>query len=254
MSCFGFYKSTGLSMVVCLLLASSLFESSAFAQDDATERKYAPTSDYDQIEVEGWRVMVLRRLNQEDSEIGQKGLQLLGLQLKQITFLVPEPALSELKGITIWLDDDPRNQIHYHPEKKWLIDNDFNPDRAKAVDIGKIRHFVDVYRSQPFVVLHELAHAYHDQILGFDDSRVIEAYRKAKAGGKYESVLRIEGRVVEHYALTNHKEYFAEATEAFFGTNDFYPFVRSELAQQDETMHDLLKEIWLSPSAKQRED
>ena len=24
-------------------------------------------------------------------------------------------------------------------------------------------------------------------------------------------------------------EYFAEASEAFFGTNDFYPFVRAEL-------------------------
>jgi hypothetical protein len=39
-------------------------------------------------------------------------------------------------------------------------------------------------------------------------------------------------------------EYFAEATEAFFGTNDYYPFVRSELKVHDPKMYDVLKEAW----------
>ncbi|MBM3867292.1 MAG: zinc-dependent peptidase, partial [Verrucomicrobia bacterium] len=49
---------------------------------------------------------------------------------------------------------------------------------------------------------------------------------------------------VKHYGLTNHKEYFAEATEAFFYRNDFYPFVRAELKEHDATMHDVLAKIW----------
>ncbi len=47
--------------------------------------------------------------------------------------------------------------------------------------------------------------------------------------------------------LTNHKEYFAEGTEAFFNRNDFYPFVRAELKIHDPTLHDLLVEIWSEP-------
>ncbi len=39
-------------------------------------------------------------------------------------------------------------------------------------------------------------------------------------------------------------EYFAEATEAFFGTNDFYPFVRAELSRHDPEMADLLVKLW----------
>ena len=35
----------------------------------------------------------------------------------------------------------------------------------------------------------------------------------------------------------------AECSEAFFGTNDFYPFVRSELKQHDEKMYELLKKL-----------
>jgi dipeptidyl-peptidase-4 len=57
-------------------------------------------------------------------------------------------------------------------------------------------------------------------------------------------VLLYTGKVVRHYATTNHKEYFAEATEAYFYRNDFYPFVRAELQRHDSIMHDLLVEIW----------
>jgi dipeptidyl-peptidase-4 len=49
---------------------------------------------------------------------------------------------------------------------------------------------------------------------------------------------------VKHYAATNHKEYFAEGTEAYFYHNDFYPFVRAELKQHDPTLHDALEKIW----------
>ncbi|MEE3219803.1 MAG: zinc-dependent peptidase, partial [Planctomycetota bacterium] len=61
---------------------------------------------------------------------------------------------------------------------------------------------------------------------------------------KYEKVLLYNGRKVRHYALTNHKEYFAECSEAYFGTNDFYPFVRAELKEHDPHVYALLDEIW----------
>ena len=44
--------------------------------------------------------------------------------------------------------------------------------------------------------------------------------------------------------MNNPKEYFAESTEAFFGRNDFYPFVRSELQQHDPRMYELVKAAW----------
>ncbi|MFM8470978.1 MAG: metallopeptidase, partial [Limisphaerales bacterium] len=68
-----------------------------------------------------------------------------------------------------------------------------------------------------------------------------------KAAGTYENVLLYTGKKVKHYGLTNHKEYFAEATEAFFYRNDFYPFVRAELKEHDPTMHDVLMKVWDEP-------
>ena len=45
-------------------------------------------------------------------------------------------------------------------------------------------------------------------------------------------------------ALNNPQEYFAELSEAWFGANDFYPFVRPEVQQHDPEMAKLLKKLW----------
>ena len=94
------------------------------------------------------------------------------------------------------------------------------------------------------VILHELAHAYHDQILSFDEPRIIAAYKKAMKEKLYDKALLYTGKKVRHYGACNHKEYFAEGTEAFFYRNDFYPFVAAELKEHDPVLYDLLVEIW----------
>lgn len=63
-------------------------------------------------------------------------------------------------------------------------------------------------------------------------------------GGQYESVLQFDGREKRAYALENDQEYFAEGTEAFFGTNDSYPFVRAELLRHDPKLFEVLQEVW----------
>lgn len=110
-----------------------------------------------------------------------------------------------------------------------------------------VRHVRDgfsMWAQHPYVVLHELAHAYHDQVLSFDQPEVIAVYDAAKEGGLYEKVLSHTGQTVQHYGMNNHKEYFAESTEAYFGVNDFYPFVRAELKTHDPRMFALLEKIW----------
>ena len=44
--------------------------------------------------------------------------------------------------------------------------------------------------------------------------------------------------------MTNPMEYFAEATEAFFSRNDFFPFDRAELKQHDPELVQLLTKLW----------
>ena len=83
-------------------------------------------------------------------------------------------------------------------------------------------------------------------MLGFDHPEILELYEQAKANGSYERVKRHNHEPQKAYAITNHKEYFAECTEAFFGENDFYPFNSRELKEHDPEMYALLTEIWIT--------
>jgi tRNA U38,U39,U40 pseudouridine synthase TruA len=98
-------------------------------------------------------------------------------------------------------------------------------------------------------VMHELAHAYHDQFLdkGFENKVVKDAYNAAMESKKYESVLHWNGSETKHYATSNQMEYFSESTESYFGTNDFYPFVRAELKTYDPDTFKMLESVWGTP-------
>ena len=97
------------------------------------------------------------------------------------------------------------------------------------------------------MVLHEMAHAYHHLVLGDDFKAIEAAYRHAVDAKLYESVPYCGGGKQKAYALTNSKEYFAELSEAYFGRNDFYPFVRSDLKKHDPQGYQLMEQVWGKP-------
>jgi len=205
-----------------------------------------PSTQYESQFVEGWTVHVNRILLRQEAGLGAEALKLLGMMLYGITRAVPEQPLQELRKVPIWLgvDDGPNDRAQYHPSPDWLREHHFNPEKAKSVEIGNARCFLKTARDQPSMLLHEMAHAYHDRVLTFQHAGIREAYREAKKSGTYDSVLRINGIKERHYALTDPQEYFAEGTEAFLGTNDFYPFVRAELRAHDPKLFHLMEDIW----------
>ena len=44
--------------------------------------------------------------------------------------------------------------------------------------------------------------------------------------------------------MNNEMEYFAEMSEAWFGTNDYYPFDREDLKAHDTQAYNLMQEVW----------
>jgi hypothetical protein len=217
------------------------------AETNAAPSPYIPSTKYATTRVVGWTVRVNRELLTAQAELGSNALALLAVKLREITNAVPARACDALRRVPIWIgvNDGHAPCAEYHPSKQWLGEHGYNPDKAKSVEIGNARKFIDWSRTQPSMILHELSHAYHDQVLGFDHARIQQAYERAKASGSYKSVNRVNAKAQRAYALTDDHEYFAETTEAFFGTNDFYPFTRAELKEHDPEMFWLLEELWI---------
>jgi hypothetical protein len=204
-------------------------------------------------QVEGWTVRVDDRLlHGPASALGTRALRFLEGKLSDITAVAPEDKLKKLQRVTIVLDlsHGDLQAMQYHPSADWLTANGYSTDLAKCAHIPVAAELPTkrCINEQPWVVLHELAHAYHDQVLGFDEPRIIEAYLRFKASGRGDASLLYDGTRVKHYALTDEKEFFAEMTEAYFGSNDFFPFNRAELQEAEPEIYQLLVDIWETPS------
>ena len=205
-----------------------------------------PATTYSVRQIEGWTVHVDNRLLTSEKETGDKAVKLLGVKLYDVTRVIPAKALVELRKVHIWFGyDSPSSKAAcYHPSAGWLKSNGFSTEMARSVELGNAQRFVSWSISQPSMVLHELAHAYHHRVVRHDNAEFQAAYKKMVASKTYDSVLHYNGKKVKHYALNNQMEYFAESSEAYFGVNDFYPFVRPELRAHDPEMHKLMGKLW----------
>lgn len=204
--------------------------------------------------VEGWTVVVNARLLSEEKAATEKALEILRGQLKEIMRVVPGPAVAKLREVTLWLSPEypgVKPKAEYHPGAVWLRDHGRDPAMVKGIEFTDIKNFEAEARRMPNFTLHELAHAYHDRVLpdGFANAEIKAAFERAKASKAYDKVERWFGNgkpntFERSYAMTNPQEYFAEATEAYFARNDFFPFTRAELKQHDPDMEQLLGKLW----------
>lgn len=204
------------------------------------------------IEVLGWKVHASAALLSDQRADLDKAMSLLREQLREIDRVIPASALAKLREVPLWFSTEypgtpPRAE--YHPSAGWLKSHGRDPAMAKGVEFTNIRIFEQETTRMPNFALHELAHAYHDRVLGFENPKIEAAYREARDKGNYDRVERVNGRGKANtrekaYAMTNAKEYFAETTEAFFSRNDFFPFNRKDLERADPGMAALLRTAW----------
>ena len=200
-------------------------------------------------DVEGWRIAVgPDLLKPENKTVADKAFTALANHLQRVKYILSETKVKELQKLPIRLElnNNRLGNMQYHPSVSWLRANRHDPALVKHVHIPRAKALFSshMWAKHPYVVMHELAHAYHDQVLSFDNQEIIGAYNAAKKAGIYEKVMLYTGSTVRHYGLNNHKEYFAESTEAYLGVNDFYPFVRGELKKHDPRMYKIMEKVW----------
>jgi hypothetical protein len=211
---------------------------------------------YQVFNVRGWKLLV------EQSHLGDTKLikdirSTLEQRLAHIENVIPKQQVAFLKTIPIWVSDEPtyplrpgeNGAIPFHRSEEWLRNHGLNPHMAPGV------HFINphpimyehrIFESAPETMLHELAHAYHNLKLGLDQTEIRRAYDKAMAKGLYQDVPSRSdpGKLVKAYAATDHEEYFAEITEAYFGQNDWFPRNRQELFEYDPKGYKVVERVW----------
>jgi hypothetical protein len=203
-----------------------------------------PASVYDTRTLQGFTLRVAPGV--VSSMGGQRALGLLDEKLGTIAAALPPGALAKVREVPLWLsvDDSVCPAACYHPSSAWLTENGFEPAKSGGVEITNLSNFVKWSEQQPSMVLHELSHGYHHQVLGFGDPEILSAYEALVASKAFESVAYVSGGARRHYALTSAVEMFAELSESHFGRNDFAPFDRQELTAQQPALEALMVRKW----------
>ncbi|WP_158623463.1 RICIN domain-containing protein [Corallococcus sp. CA053C] len=218
----------------------------------------AATPTYQTQSIEGWTVNIDTRLPAANKAATDRAVVLLTAQLKEIVRVVPAGPVVQLRKVKLWLSPLYPNtpaRAEYHPSPIWLSQNGRNPAMAQGIEITNVLVYEAESQRMPLFVLHELAHAYADQVLAGSAAEIKAAFDRAVASKGYDAVQRFNGpgfpmSTERAYAMVSAGEYFAETTEAFFGRNDFQPFTREELTRMDPTMSALLQKVWQVPQTQ----
>ena len=192
--------------------------------------------------------------------ITEEAIELLDAKLAEIDKMdMKAEAKALIKSVPFFMDWNtyPDVAALYNTSEQ-LKNRNLGEEKALSVYIVNINNFLDWTKTnQPYLVLHELAHAYHHYIgnkrfynteKSYNDT-LSAAYNKKKADiTKYREIPRFLGDThfdqVKAYALKDSAEYFAEITEAYFGENDHFPFTRNQLVNYDPESHALVAKIW----------
>ncbi|MEJ6581321.1 MAG: hypothetical protein QNL33_06555 [Akkermansiaceae bacterium] len=206
---------------------------------------------YTRFDRRGWPVFIHKDL------IGKcdRALELLDYQLQDIVDRVPALAVAYLKKVPLYFTPSPdgSSRACHHPGSHWLRTHGKPVEMAKSIEFTNVENFEFETQRMPNFALHELAHAYHNHLLGDGHQAIRDAFQKAKESGTSQNiplrtpkpnrppVANIKG---ETYAMSNQMEYFAEATEAYFSESDFYPFDRPDLIKHDPEIVAILEDVW----------
>lgn len=241
------------ALLACLILIS-LAVSSSSAQSPSTrlgKLREDSIPGYTIKSIEGFTVVVSDETmrQSEQGSFKRKPLDVLAEELKQIDAMMPEKIVRLLRTVPIWAEWDERRSmsngrpgeataIYLGGHQSSLLARGEHPLKAKSVVILRTEQVTRLGQDgrSGMLLLHELAHAVHFELLGGrSNPHITAAYRQALDRELLDKSV---------YASTNEAEFFAEMTVAYFDGLDYHPRTREQLAKHDPITFKLMKSIW----------
>lgn len=207
---------------------------------------------YESRTLAGFELRINRALSEHDPGLLETVLAMLESDLLMVQAVLPPAAFERVQSTVIWIELQGAvvdggmsgRGMCYHASTEWVTSHGLLGEKAGGIEICRAQDFIDWRRNQPFMTLHELAHAYHHMI-GVDNAEIRAAYEQARDAGRYDRVIHnMSTDRVRAYAMNSPTEYFSELTEAYFGLNDFEPFTRPQLRSFDPTGYAMVEKMW----------
>jgi Anthrax toxin lethal factor, N- and C-terminal domain len=216
---------------------------------DATKLKEAG---YTNKQIEGFTVMVSDETvkQNDESNLERKPLDALAVEIQMLAKVCPSKILGSLRKVPIWIEwnqietftngrEGAPIAVYYGGHQSSRLRPGMSPHKANSVTILRMSRLAEAHQPKKeigsCILLHEMAHAVHMEILGEDHAGIKAAYKQAMERKLLDPVM---------YAATNEKEFFAELTLAYFDQLIYIPRTRAELKKHDPVTFRLMEGIW----------
>lgn len=218
-----------------------------------------PPVDYEIRQMKGYTVLLHHDVTLRPRDRHQRWpIDVLEQELDDLNRAVGQKLKTVLQQVPVWVNWDaidpkaPNTVAVYFgvtgkaPERLGR-----NPLKANGIEILSLKRLGELRppgsKFQQVITLHEMAHAVHHRVLGFDGPETKAAYQLAVDRKLYDHVADRFGQLGRAYARTNHAEYFAELSCAYLDTCHQYPFNYSDLKSYDPAGFALVESVWKSP-------
>jgi hypothetical protein len=259
-----------LFLACCLFAQSAQGENPQVAPKDQKDQKDAKDTKpvakkekelvpgYRTTKIEGFTFVVKEAVFTRDlTEYERKPLDVLEQECKTLVKILSPKALAALRGLVIFVEWDEEVPLHsgrkgnatatYYPmDAAQMVKDGKHALQAKTVTIHSLKALTAARQPKKdtgeCLLLHEFAHAIHDQLLGFDHAGIKAAYQQAMERKLYDKDL---------YVATNDREFFAELSCAYLDRLRYYPNTRADLQKHDPTSFKVMETVWAGVAKKQ---
>jgi hypothetical protein len=212
---------------------------------------------YDRQVVEGFTVYVHHEvMHHRHDGFGRPPLTALENELNDLRRLLHPKIVAILQTIPIWAEWDDHGipgavAVYYSGKAKDLQDNGRDPRMAGNVQVLTLKTLALMRKPgtplQQVILLHEMAHAVQDRLLGMDNPELKAIYRQAMDRKLYDEVNDKFGQRGPAYARTNPAEYFAEISCAYLDSCNYFPFNHEQLRGHDPVGFKFVERVWKEP-------
>jgi hypothetical protein len=247
--------------MLALLLVGAAGLGSAAGQDKSAKAAGGKTAAKVKAEqVPGYKIHVIEGFtvllgeetvkHLDDAAYKRKPLEVIELELKTLVSLFPARAINVLRNALIFVEWDEKQTtangrpgravaVYYGGHQLQMLAQGKTPLKAKNVTILSMKALTEEHQPERdqgrCVLLHEIAHAVHDQLIGFQSPAIKSAYKQAMERKLYDPKM---------YASTNEAEFFAELTCSYFDQLAYYPKKRDDLKKHDPATYKLMESVW----------
>lgn len=197
--------------------------------------------------------------NSDDPAFEIGPIDVLEKELATVNSVFPAKTLAILHKLLIWVEwydyDDPNIGVvaaQYHSVigglSEWSFQFNKHPLKANNIEIIDMKNISQNHqpsvKAQQCVILHEICHAVHFHVHGYDNPTIQGVYGQAMSRRLYRTSKDVYGREIVPYAATNDREYFAEISCAYLDRLYYFPFNRDDLKEHDPVGYALMEKVW----------